>query len=87
MLLLSPFADQERRATVETAMLRNRFIAAVAGAIFVAHTEPQSKTERFCGDVLAWQKPLYTLAGHANSRLLTMGATPLRPDDVPLLVG
>lgn len=87
MLLLSPFADQERRATVETAMLRNRFVAAVAGAIFVAHAEPQSKTERFCGEVLAWQKPLYTLAENANGHLLTMGATPLRPDNVLLLVG
>jgi predicted Rossmann fold nucleotide-binding protein DprA/Smf involved in DNA uptake len=87
MLLLSPFADQERRATVETAMLRNRFVASVAGAIFVAHAEPQSKTERFCCEVLALQKPLYTLAGHANGHLLTMGATPLRPDDMSLLVG
>jgi len=86
MLLLSPFADKERRATVETAILRNRLVAAVAGAIFVAHAEPQSKTERFCCEVLAWQKPLYTLAGHANGHLLTMGATPLRPDNVSLLV-
>lgn len=86
MLLLSPFADKERRATVETAMLRNCFVAAVAGAIFVAHAEPQSKTEQFCREVLAWQKPLYTLAGNANGHLLTMGAKPLRPDDVSLLV-
>lgn len=86
MLLLSPFADKVRRATVETAVLRNRFVAAVAGAIFVAHAEPQSKTEQFCCEVLEWQKPLYTLAGNANGHLLTMGAQPLRPDDVSLLV-
>lgn len=86
MLLLSPFADTVRRSTVETAMLRNRFVAAVAGAIFVAHAEPQSKTEQFCCEVLEWQKPLYTLAENANGHLLTMGATPLRPDDVSLLV-
>lgn len=86
MLLLSPFADKERRATMETAMLRNRFVAAVAGAIFVAHAEPRSKTEQFCREVLAWQKPLYTLAGNANGHLLTMGAQPLCPDDVSLLV-
>jgi len=54
MLILSPFTDKERRATVETAILRNRFIAAVAGAIFVAHAEPQSKAERFCREVLEW---------------------------------
>lgn len=87
MLLLSPFVDTVRRATVETAMLRNRFVAAVAGAIFVAHAEPQSKTEQFCCEVLAWQKPLYTLAEHANGHLLTMGAKPLRLDDVSLLLG
>lgn len=86
MLLLSPFTDTARRATVETAMLRNRFVAAVAGAIFVAHAEPQSKTEQFCREVLEWRKPLYTLAGDANGHLLTMGATPLRLDDVPLLL-
>jgi predicted Rossmann fold nucleotide-binding protein DprA/Smf involved in DNA uptake len=85
MLLLSPFADQVRRATVETAMRRNRFVAAVAGAIFVAHAEPRSKTEQFCCEVLAWQKPLYTLAENANGHLLTMGAQPLRLDDVSLL--
>lgn len=87
MLLLSPFADTVRRATVETAMLRNRFVAAVAGAIFVAHAEPRSKTEWFCRAVLEWQKPLYTLAGNANGYLLTMGAQPLRLDEVPLLLG
>lgn len=87
MLLLSPFADTVRRATVETAMFRNRFVAAVAGAIFVAHAEPQSKTEQFCREVLEWQKPLYTLAGKANEHLLTMGAKPLCLDDASLLLG
>jgi len=79
MLLLSPFADKERRA-------RNRFVAAAAGAIFVVHAKPQSKTEQFCGEVLGWQEPLYTLAGNANGYLLTMDAQPLHPDDVSLLV-
>lgn len=87
MLLLSPFADTVRRSTVETAMLRNRFVAAVSGAIFVAHAEPQSKTEQFCREVLVWQKPLYTLAERANGHLLTVGAQQLRLDDASLLLG
>ncbi|CBE67514.1 conserved protein of unknown function [Candidatus Methylomirabilis oxygeniifera] len=53
---------------------------------FVAHAELQSKTEQFCCEVLAWRKPLYTLADNANGHLFRMGAQPLRPDDVSLLL-
>ncbi len=85
LLLLSPFGGKDRRATEETARFRNRFVAALANAIFVAHAEPKSKTEQFCGEVLEWGKPLYTLAGDANTNLLSMGAKPLRSEDMSSL--
>ncbi len=77
LLLLSPFDGKDRRVTEETALFRNRFVAALADAIFVAHAEPQSKTEQFCHEILKWRKPLYTLDAKANENLLAMGAKPL----------
>ena len=85
LLLLSPFDGNDRRATEETARFRNRFVAAVAGAVFVAHSEPKSKTEQFCHEVLEWRKPLYTLDAEANTNLLAMGAKPLRSEDMSSL--
>lgn len=79
MLLLSPFENRRSRVTVETAVRRNRLVTALADAIFVAHAAPQSKTEQFCREILAWRKPLYTLADEANAHLVTLGATPLDP--------
>ena len=79
LLLVSPFNGKDRRVTEETALLRNRFVGALADAIFVAHAEPQSKTEQFCHEILKWRKPLYTLDAKANENLLAMGAKPL-PD-------
>ena len=83
LLLLSPFADALRRADDETAQQRNRFVAALADRIFVAFAAPRGKTEFFCREIVAWQKPLYTFAGNANENLLALGAKPIDPDDLP----
>jgi len=72
LLLLSPFAEHERRATVQTAQRRNRLVAALAGRVFVAYASPGGKTEAFCRQVLDWGKPVYTFAGNEN--LIEMGA-------------
>jgi predicted Rossmann fold nucleotide-binding protein DprA/Smf involved in DNA uptake len=81
LLLLSPFADNVRRADQETARQRNRFVAALAGQIFVGYAAPNSKTEFFCREIIAWRKPLYTLADTANENLLALGAKPINPTD------
>lgn len=78
LLILSCFPDGPDRPTVEMAVARNRFVAALSDAVFVAHAAPGGKTERFCLDILAWGKPLYTLEDPANSNLVGMGAIPLR---------
>src|SRR5207247_9487096 len=83
LLVLSPFADALRRADDETAQQRNRFVAALADRIFVAFAAPRGKTEFFCREIVAWQKPLYTFAGNANENLLALGANPIDPDDLP----
>jgi predicted Rossmann fold nucleotide-binding protein DprA/Smf involved in DNA uptake len=82
LLFLSPFDEKQRRATVQMALYRNQFVAALADEIFVAHAEPNSKTEQFCREVLAWQKPLYTLKSDANANLIALGAKQVSPDNL-----
>lgn len=74
LLMLSSFKESERRNTVETAMERNRFVAALADAVFIAHASPGSKTEKFYKEWLKWGKLLYTLESEANANLISMGA-------------
>ena len=82
LLLLSAFAEQDRRVTAELARERNRFVAAVADELLIANAEAGGKTEAFARDVAGWGKPLLTLADEANANLLALGATPLLPRDV-----
>jgi predicted Rossmann fold nucleotide-binding protein DprA/Smf involved in DNA uptake len=80
LLLLSPFAENQRRATTGRAQIRNEFVAALADAVLVAHAVPGGKTERFCREVRAWGKPLLALENAENADLLALGATPLHPE-------
>lgn len=80
LLLLSPFAGGERRATAELAEQRNRVVAALAGHVVVAHAAPGGKTEALCREVVAWGRPLATLASSANAHLVALGARPLTPE-------
>jgi predicted Rossmann fold nucleotide-binding protein DprA/Smf involved in DNA uptake len=74
LLLLSPFPDKLRRATVQTSLYRNRFVAALADRIFVPYAAPSGKTEQLCSDFLARGKRLYTLENDANLHLIAAGA-------------
>jgi predicted Rossmann fold nucleotide-binding protein DprA/Smf involved in DNA uptake len=85
LLFLSPFKESQRRNTVDTAMERNRFVAAVADAVFVAHASPNSKMEKVCHEVLKLVKPLYTFESEANKFLINIGAKPLSPNDLHIL--
>ena len=75
LLLLSAFSETVRRATEETAHRRNLLVAALADKIFVAYAEPNSKTEFFCREIIAWGKPLITWDG--NDNLVALGARPV----------
>jgi len=85
LLFLSPFKENQRRYTVETAIERNRFVAALADVVFVAHASPNSKMEKFCYEVLKLGKPLYTFESEANRCLINIGAKPLGLGDLRTL--
>ena len=86
LLLLSPFKKNQGRNTIETAMERNRFVAALADSVFVAHASPNSKMEKFCHEVLRLGKPLYTFESEANKFLINIGAKPLSASNLDLLI-
>src|SRR5262245_40959227 len=54
LLLLSPFAEPQRRATAGRAQTRNEFVAALADILLITHATPSGKTERFCHIVRTW---------------------------------
>lgn len=79
LLLLSPFAGEQRRVTADLAQRRNLFVAALADRIFIAHARPGGKTAQFAATVAAWGKPLYTLESADNANLMALGARPIGP--------
>jgi predicted Rossmann fold nucleotide-binding protein DprA/Smf involved in DNA uptake len=74
LLYLSPFPDKLRRPTVETALIRNRFVAALADKILVPYAAPDSKTFELCRLLISWKKPIYTLPNEKNAAFLNLGA-------------
>jgi predicted Rossmann fold nucleotide-binding protein DprA/Smf involved in DNA uptake len=78
LLFLSPFSEKQRQGNAMMAERRNRFVAALSARVFVAHAAPGSKTERLCGEIIGWRKPLFTFESEATHNLLTIGATALR---------
>jgi predicted Rossmann fold nucleotide-binding protein DprA/Smf involved in DNA uptake len=75
LLVLSPFDERVARATEETALFRNEFVAALAERVFVAHAVHESKTEALCRNVLKWRKPLLTFDDPENAALVALGAS------------
>ena len=82
LLLLSPFAEKHRRVSAQNSFLRNRFVCAVADEIFIPYAAPGSKTEKFCGEILSGNKPLFTLESDYNTGLIAQGAKPVKPDNI-----
>lgn len=76
LLILSPFTEKENRISSELALERNRFVAAIADRIFIAYAEAAGKTEQFCHEVLAWNKPIYAFDSDANKNLYMLGVRP-----------
>ena len=77
LLILSIFACKFRRSTVELARQRNKFVAALADKILVAHAAEGSRTLEFAKTVAEWGKPLFTFDTKANRSLLQLGAQPI----------
>lgn len=57
MLFLSPFADQPKRVTKESAERRNEVVAAVADDAFVAHVTRGGQMERIAEMLERWGVP------------------------------
>jgi predicted Rossmann fold nucleotide-binding protein DprA/Smf involved in DNA uptake len=74
LLLLSPFTDRERRATVALAAKRNRFVAALAERILIAHASPGGALMALAEEALEWGKPVCSFDDPANAELLERGA-------------
>ncbi len=56
LLILSPFPPDMKRGTAADAALRNRFVAALAEEIVIAHAAEGGRVERLAREVEAWGK-------------------------------
>lgn len=77
MAIISPFPDNLRRATQESAAIRNRLVAALASQVFIAYAEPGGRTEAFGRALIAAGKPVTTFEAKETKNLLAVGAKPL----------
>ncbi len=77
LLIVSPFAENQPRATQEIAALRNQLVAALAQQVFIAYAEPGGKTETFARMLIAAGKPVTTFEAKETENLLVAGAKPL----------
>jgi predicted Rossmann fold nucleotide-binding protein DprA/Smf involved in DNA uptake len=73
LLILSPFPASHQRPTTALAEQRNRFVAALADEIFVAHAGAGSRIARLCVDMIAQSKRVYTLDLPENAQLVRDG--------------
>jgi len=74
LLCLSSFSNKLRRPTVDSALLRNHFVSAIAEQILVPYAAPNSKTFDLCRVLISWKKPIYTLSNETNAALIDSGA-------------
>lgn len=73
LTILSPFPDHVRRITKETAIYRNRLVAALADEVLLAYAHPGSSTERLAQEVQQWGKPVFTLPHRNNAHMQLAG--------------
>jgi len=76
LLLLSPFGEQLKRITKETAQVRNELVAALADKIFICYADGGGMIEKVCFRALKWNKYLMTFNSPYNVDLLSKGAHP-----------
>lgn len=79
LLVLSSFPEHQRRPTVQLAAERNRVVATLADAVFVAHAAPSSKTVALCQENCVGGKAVFTFDDPANAELLALGARAATP--------
>ncbi len=82
LLIVSPWEERHRRATTELAEQRNRFVAALASEVFVAHAGPGTKTEQLCYELLGSRTCIRVIDVPNNAKLIESGSVPIRPDQI-----
>jgi len=80
LLLLSPFAASQKRATTILADKRNQLVGAIAKAIFIAYAAPDGKTEAFAQHLVQQGKPLFTFDSPDTENLQSLSAKTLKLD-------
>ncbi len=76
MLVTSPFDGQVKRPTDELARQRNLFVATLATGILFIHARSGGSLELLLREMMATEKPFYTIQNGANDHLLQLGAKP-----------
>ncbi len=66
LLILSPFPPEMKRGTSADGILRNRFVAALADEVLIAHATKGGKIERLAVEVAAWGKSMRPLSGDGD---------------------
>jgi len=64
LLILSPFPPEMKRGTSADGTFRNRFVAALADEVLIAHASTGGKIERLAREVAAWGKRVQSISGH-----------------------
>jgi len=86
MLILSPFDDNQTRATKKSSAQRNRLVADMGNIVFVPYAAEGGKTEALCGEFLKLGKRAVTFGGDRSARLLDAGATAVDTAEELLLI-
>ncbi|MGH8488622.1 MAG: hypothetical protein ACREXS_07115 [Gammaproteobacteria bacterium] len=55
ILFLSPFTEQPKRVTKESALRRNDLVAALVDEVFIAHITPGGQTEDLARMLKGWR--------------------------------
>lgn len=82
LLVVSIVGPEVTKATRASALLRNAFVAALAGAVFVPHAVPGGQAELTARQAIARGQVVMTFDDRENARLLDLGARPLVKADV-----
>ena len=82
LLVLSTFAEKQRRVTAALAASSNEFVAALTSAVFIAYAEQNGKTESFASSILEGGKPVLTFDSPDNANLVGMGAKAISSESI-----
>jgi hypothetical protein len=78
LTLVSPFADNIRRPTLESAAVRNMVAGALASCAFFSYARPGGSTYELARTLVDWGTPVLTFDHPANRDLLRLGAEAVR---------